>query len=267
MTDLKTMVRDYWDASPCGTHFNEMENTGLSETILDELSVDYFDAIADDRKKLEPFIESYAEPWLWIQEKVLEVGCGVGSDTVMFAKRRANITAIDLSPHSVAFAKQNIALHNLKADILVADAEQLPFPDETFDLVYSWGVLHHTPDIRKALGEIYRVLKPGGQICIMLYNKWSLVSVQMYLMFGLFKKQPFISLDELYSKYHESPGTKVFSKKEIKSLFDGWGHYWITTQQTPYDLRYGRNRYFPRKIWGIVPSQLGFFHIIKAEKI
>ncbi len=98
-------------------------------------------------------------------------------------------------------AKSNLKLHDYAGDIRVTDSESLPFKDNYFDFIYSWGVIHHTPNTQKAIDEIYRVLKPSGEICVMLYNRKSLVSLQMYIVFGLLRFKPFAKLDDLFSKY------------------------------------------------------------------
>jgi 2-polyprenyl-3-methyl-5-hydroxy-6-metoxy-1,4-benzoquinol methylase len=108
-------------------------------------------------------------------KRVLEIGCGMGCMASQWALQGADITAIDLNPVAIEKTTQRFELFELKGRIMEVDAETLPFPDATFDYVYSWGVIHHTPDIEKAAREMYRVLKPGGQIALMLYNRESIL--------------------------------------------------------------------------------------------
>jgi len=254
---LKDLVREYWNKEPCGTCANDVVGDKLA----------WFSDIANKRRSKEPFISRYAEPWRWNKKNILEVGCGVGSDLVMFAYCGANINAVDLSEKSVELAKSNLSLRNLVGDIRVADVEKLPYKDNYFDFIYSWGVLHHTPNTQKAINEIYRVLKPGGEICIMLYNRRSLVSLQMYLFFGLLRFRPFATLNDLYSKYHESPGTKVYTPKEIEIMFSEFSNINIFNQITCYDMRCGRDTYFPFFVSEfLIPQGWGFFNIIKGIK-
>jgi ubiquinone/menaquinone biosynthesis C-methylase UbiE len=256
--NLKEQVHDYWNRQPCETAIGDN---------YEEASLKYFDDIAFKRYERYPFIKKYAEPWNLRGKRVLEVGCGVGTDLVMFARDGADVTAIDLTERSVELAKRNLMLHCCTGDVRVADAEHLPFKDNYFDFVYSCGVLHHTTDTLKAISEIHRVLKPDHEACIMLYNKKSLVSVQMYIMFGLLRLRPFAKLDDLYSKYHESPGTKVYTEKEIMGIFVNWSDVRIYNQRTPYDLRYSRKKYLPVALGKfLVPKGLGFFNFIKAKK-
>jgi ubiquinone/menaquinone biosynthesis C-methylase UbiE len=109
-------------------------------------------------------------------KSVLEIGSGAGGHSALFAKHGARMTSMDITPERVQATKQKFDLMGASADgcvALNADAENLPFPDHSFDIVYSNGVLHHTPDTEKAIAEVLRVLKPGGQAIIMLYCKSS----------------------------------------------------------------------------------------------
>jgi len=102
----------------------------------------------------------------------------------------------------------------------VADAENLPFIGNSFDAVYSWGVIHHSPDTSKAVEEIYRVLKPGGIAKIMIYHKNSIIGFMLWNRYGLFRLKPFMSLEKIYANYLESPGTKAYSRLEARHLFE-----------------------------------------------
>jgi len=104
-------------------------------------------------------------------KKVLEVGCGIGTDLVQFAKAGAGVTGVDLSKTAVDLAKKNFSCYHVKGDIRVGNGEALDFPDDTFDVVYAHGVLQYTMDIQKMVNELHRVLKPGGQFIGMLYNR------------------------------------------------------------------------------------------------
>lgn len=253
---MKDLVREHWNKEPCGTCVNEINGDSLA----------WFSAISKKRRAKEPFIVKYAEPWRWNNKNILEIGCGVGSDLVMFAASGANVNAVDLSEKSVELSKNNLTLRKLTGDIRVADAENLPYKDNYFDFIYSWGVLHHTPDTQKAIDEAFRVLKPGGEICIMLYNRKSLVSLQMYFFFGLLRLRPFAKLNDLYSKYHESPGTKVYTPGEISLMFTKFAKINIFNQVTCYDLRCARNSFFPFILSEFVPKGIGFFNIVKGIK-
>lgn len=136
-------------------------------------------------------------------KKVLEIGCGLGTMLMNWAKTGADCTGIDLNPTSIHQTKKRFELNNLDADIQLADSRNLPFPKETFDYVYSWGVLHHSPDLDKSIAEFFRVLKPGGQFGIMLYNRRSFYQWYMtdYVEGFLHDERKFLSKLELCSRY------------------------------------------------------------------
>src|ERR1051325_1888346 len=166
MTDnaeLKDRVRDFWQQHPCGTKFTEAE-TG---------SLEFFKRIENHRYQKEWHIPAAANFASTRGLKVLEIGCGIGTDGAQFAKAGADYTGIDLTPAAIELARRRFALSGLPGEFRVSDAEDLDFPNDSFDVVYSHGVLHHTPDIEAAVGEIHRVLKPGGRAMVMLYHRGS----------------------------------------------------------------------------------------------
>jgi ubiquinone/menaquinone biosynthesis C-methylase UbiE len=153
----------------------------------------------------EPYISPLLEE-MNSTKKILEVGCGLGIDTYWLYKYYNNITAVDLSQSNVDRVKKIVP----NGKILCADAENLPFVDNSFDIYYSFGVLHHTPDTQKAINEARRVLRPGGKCIIMLYHKgyaW------WYLKW--FKGGNM-------NLYDNTPLTKMFSKEEVKQMFKDW---------------------------------------------
>lgn len=159
--ELKTRVHDFWEANPCGTRFAEGE-IGTRE---------FFNALERHRYQTEWHIPSVVNFPRWRDSDVLEVGCGLGTDAINFARRGARYTGVDLTAASVELVRRRFELEGLTANLRVADAEALPFADASFDLVYSHGVLHHTPDTQRAINEVHRVLKPGGAAMVMLYHK------------------------------------------------------------------------------------------------
>lgn len=104
---------------------------------------------------------------------VLEIGCGMGCMAMNWSRQGAQLTAIDLNPVAVQQTRRRFELFDVKGDVREADAGRLPFADATFDYVYSWGVLHHSPDLQASIAEVLRVLKPGGRAGVMLYNRES----------------------------------------------------------------------------------------------
>lgn len=161
--EMKERVRAFWQAHPCGTKFSEAE-MGTRE---------FFERVEQHRYEKEWHIPAAAGFAGARGLKVLEIGCGLGTDGAQFAKAGAVYTGVDLTEVSIVLARKKFELTGLPGEFRVADAEKLDFPGESFDLVYSHGVLHHTPDIEAAVHEIHRVLKPGGRAIVMLYHRGS----------------------------------------------------------------------------------------------
>jgi len=156
-------VRRYWNSNVIGLEVTDKE-PGTPE-FFDELET-YYD-------------EKYAEQAPLARHKdfsgckLLEVGCGWGRDLIQYARGGAQVTGVDLTEAGASLARKYLAHRKLPGEVKVASAEDLPFDDNSFDVVVSIGVLMCTPNIDKAIGEIYRVLKPGGTSVQMLYHTWS----------------------------------------------------------------------------------------------
>src|ERR671931_284854 len=121
-------VHDYWQARPCGSSLTQAEPG----------SKEFFDEIEEARYRLEPFIPDFAEFERWRGQCVLEIGVGLGTDFVRFARAGARLSGVDLTEASIELVRRRLALEGLAADLGVADAEALPYADKSFDLVYSW---------------------------------------------------------------------------------------------------------------------------------
>src|SRR5262245_1079416 len=147
--ELKALVKSHWEREPCGTR-------GASTDDRRE----FFKQVERERYELEPYIPSFAQFELGRGKRVLEVGVGAGTDFVRWVRAGAAATGIDLTEHAIALVGERLQLEGLSAELKVADAEHLPFDSSTFDIVYSYGVIHHTPNTIKEVREIHRVLKP-----------------------------------------------------------------------------------------------------------
>ena len=167
MNEDKASVQQYWDARPCG--FGESKAADTASVLLAHSRLRY---------EREPEIPGFAEFGRWKGRRVLEIGVGIGADYVQFRRAGAIAIGMDLSSQSLRLARQNLAINGLAGDLSNSDAESLPFAADAFDLVYSWGVLHHTPNMEAALDEVHRVLRPSGECRIMLYHRQSLVALQ-----------------------------------------------------------------------------------------
>ncbi|MBI4333642.1 MAG: class I SAM-dependent methyltransferase [Chloroflexi bacterium] len=211
--EAKKRVQEYWDHEPCDTWYGRPFAEG---------GLEFFEHIEDNRYRGQGFIHSFAQFTRWRGKRVLEVGCGCGTDLIQFARAGAEVYGIDLSERSVELTRKRLQLYGLQAEVAQGDAEGLLFPADYFDLVYSWGVMHHSPDLTKEVAEIFRVLKPGGRLKVMVYHRRSLRSIQLYLKYGLLRARPFVSLSKLISEHQENPGTKALTVREVKQLFSAF---------------------------------------------
>ncbi len=158
---LKERVRAFWQANPCGTKFADAP-PGTRR---------FFELVEQHRYEKEWHIPQAADFAGTRGLKVLEIGCGLGTDGAQFARAGADYTGIDLTEAAIELAKKRFELFGLPGTFRTADAEYLDFDNDSFDLIYSHGVLHHTPDPARAVKEIHRVLRPGGRAIVMLYHR------------------------------------------------------------------------------------------------
>lgn len=156
-------VEEFWNTEACGTHFVKDSR--------DER--DFYERFREHRYRTEwhiPHLVPFAEAR---GKKVLEIGVGNGADGAMFANNGADYTGVDLTEAALAATRRHFEVLGLSGNFEQANAENLRFPDASFDIVYSHGVLHHTPNTQRAIDEVHRVLKPGGRAIVMLYHKRS----------------------------------------------------------------------------------------------
>lgn len=160
-TNLKERVRAFWQANPCGVKFADAA-PGTRR---------FYELVEAHRYTKEWHIPIAADFANTRGLKVLEIGCGLGTDGAQFVEAGADYTGVDLTEAAVDLARQRFELFELAGKFQTADAESLDFADDSFDLVYSHGVLHHTPDTQQAIDEVHRVLRPGGRAVVMLYHR------------------------------------------------------------------------------------------------
>lgn len=206
-----------WDADPCG-----------ADWVSQFASPEFFTRVEQER------YGTYA-PWLkdaigferYKGKRVLEVGFGLGTDLMSFARAGAECFGIDLTPAHVAATSRRLRLGTLPVRLGLADAELLPFKSNSFDAVYSFGVLHHTPDTQRAIHEIHRVLQPGGEAVVGLYHRDSLffwcscVLIGGILRGGFFREGYRKTLSRIERREHSDaiPLVKVYSRRGARRLF------------------------------------------------
>ena len=154
---------EYWTSNQPGFKFAQAR-PGTPE---------FFAEVQEHRYALEPHIREMARFELWAGKDVLDVGCGIATDGVQFARAGARYVGVDASPTAVELAHRRFALEDLEGSIIEGSATALPFEENTFDLVWSHGVIHHIEDTEAAAAEFHRVLRPGGVAIVMLYHRRS----------------------------------------------------------------------------------------------
>lgn len=252
----KLRVRDFWEENPCGARDVDPEAG----------TPGFFEAMERSRYKADDFMPEMIRFERARGLSVLEVGCGIGTDLVQFAKHGAAVVGVDLTIAGARLAHANLSANRQPGSTLVADGEALPLGSNSFDLVYSWGVIHHTPDTERAALEMVRVAKPGGRVIVMVYNRRSLFALQAWIVYGLLRGKPRQSPSQVISQHLESPGTKAFVKSELLALFPGIRVDRLRTVVTRWDLRLGRRRFLPAVLRGAVPSRLGWFMVLEGTK-
>ena len=212
-TTLKEKVRDFWDASSCGEIYAQGDSAR-----------EQYRAQAETRFALEPYIIPFADFPSGAGRDVLEIGVGMGADHVEWARAHPrSLSGIDITPRAIAHTQARLQLLGLDSLLEVADAESLPFPDNSFDIVYSWGVLHHSPHTAMAISEVHRVLRPGGTAKIMIYNRRSMVALMLWLRYALLAGKPWRTFGEIYAEHFESPGTQGFTVEETRAMCREFG--------------------------------------------
>lgn len=204
---------------------------------------------------------------------------GLGADHQRFAESGAELYGIDLTDRAVEHTRRRLADFQLASKLGVGDAERLGFPDNFFDVVFSWGVLHHTPDTQRAVAEVHRVLKRGGTAKVMIYHKWSLVGYMLWLRYALLVLRPWRTLAYIYSRYLESPGTKAYSIAEARGLFSAFRGVSIRIVLTHGDLLESgagqrhqgavlalARRIWPRALLRRLLKRHGLFMLVEAKK-
>lgn len=271
-TDIKQAVKAHWEQEPCESRAGKSKDDRRR----------FFEEIDAFRYAFSPFVVGFAKFPEGSGKKVLEVGLGSGSDFMRWARSGAQLYGVDLTEASVALIRERLELEGIKADVRVGDAENLPFANDFFDIVYSFGVIHHTPDTEKAARELYRVCAPGGVIRIMIYHLWGLTWVYQYVLFGVLKGKPFRSRREIAFYHNESLGTKLYTKAEARKLFPPSAAVTITTVvdagdtlNFPLSERYKNSLilkiafkifFFVKYLRPVIPSFFGTSMLIEVEK-
>ena len=240
LAEEKVRAREQWGQDPCGAEYDREHELGTRE---------FFDQI-------EQYRYSEYAPWMpqlmgfdqFRGARLLEIGCGMGTDLLQFARGGARCVGIDLTPRSVEITRHRFALYDTRGAFMIADGEHLPFASESFDVVYSNGVLHHTPDTAGAIREVQRVLRPGGTAKVMLYHRnsltyWFEIVLRRGLLGGEFLRgrsaEEIMSRVIEFSDHDARPLVKVYSRKQARALFSQFRDVKVDVEQlTREELRF-----------------------------
>ncbi len=271
--DIKRRTIEHWSTVPIGT-----QTTGFSSSEV-RFTKEYFEEHARFRYEVyAPWLRAVAGFDQHRGQKILEVGCGMGTDLLEFARNGADVTGLDLTPRHLELARRRFELFGHQGRFVAGDAEQLPFPDNTFDFVFSNGVLHHTPDTQKAVDETCRVLKPGSTALIILYHRHSLAYYGGILLKSGTKrfaghilrgKNPFrFSLRRVLSAStdgEENPLTKVYSRREGIRLMRNFR----SVQTEVWHLNRGDfplSGVFPASLLSKLSRRVGWYLVLRGRK-
>ena len=232
LAEDKQHARRQWTRDPCGAKYGAKYQFA-TRAFFDEVERHRYQEYAPWMPRLMGFNDFKGA-------RLLEIGCGMGTDLLQFARGGAHCTGVDLTPRSIEISRLHFDLYRMRADFVLTDAERLPFAAESFDVVYSNGVLHHTPETAAAIREVHRILRPKGVAKVMLYHRrslyyWSEIILHSGLLRGHFLRGH--SPAEIMSRYVEyseqdaRPLVKVYSRREARSLFADFGEVEIEVEQ------------------------------------
>jgi ubiquinone/menaquinone biosynthesis C-methylase UbiE len=263
MSSVSKEMRDFYTNLPSGLEDTQAQSLPFTSQ--------WFEETREYRYKVQPFHFEICEFWRWRERYVLEIGVGMGVDHCEFAKNGAKMTGIDITPRHIEITKKRLEFYNLKSNLIVADAVKLPFDDESFDLVYSFGVLFLTSDICQAISEIYRVLKPGGEVIVMLYHKNSAkyyLKTVLYdgMVWGDLWNRSLRTLLNWSTDGYAYPQNGFFTQKEAKRLFHGFTDvntsiYHLKREHIPLV-----GAHLPQEIIDFYAKYFGLFLVIRGKK-
>jgi ubiquinone/menaquinone biosynthesis C-methylase UbiE len=204
--DLKAEVRRFWDSVSCGGVYAE-----------DLSAQKQFRKQAEARCRVETYIHNLARFEEGVSQEVLGIGVGMAADHLEWARSRPRrLAGIDLTPRAVPWTARQLV--TCEFELEEGDLESLAFVDNSFDIVYSWGVIHHSPDTSAAFREAHRVFWPGGTLRAMIYRRSSIVGLMLRARYGLSTGYPDRSLTNVYARHLESRGTKGYALPETRRL-------------------------------------------------
>ena len=248
-------VYKFWNDRPCNIkHSNKQIGTK-----------EYFEDVTKRKYLVESHIINFADFAKYNSKDVLEIGCGIGTAAQSFAENGANYIGIDISDYSIELAKKRFEVFNLAGKFMTGNIELINNIDnKQFDLIYSFGVLHHTPDINKAIRNIYLMLKPGGEFKLMLYAKNSLKYFEITDGLDQFEAQSGVPIANVYTNDEAKELLKDFNNIKIEQE-----HIFSYKIDEYKKYQYVKKDYFesmPQEMFRCMEKNLGWHLCITCNK-
>lgn len=262
--DWKKEAQKQWNKTPCGEISGNKKN------------IDYFLSVEHHRyEEYARWIKPFFQFSKYGGKKILEIGYGQGTDLCQFALAGAECFGVDITEEHFILAKRNLKLRGLQANLFLADASKLPFANESFDVVYSFGVLHHTPDINQCISESYRVLQPGGKFLVTLYHKNSAFYLfSVLLVKGLFKgmlrklgyKGLLSTIEKGADGVHIKPLVKLYTPSEVRNMLIDFRNVSLSVKHLERSHFSFLGRFIPSFILPLLEKKIGWYIIAEAVK-
>jgi ubiquinone/menaquinone biosynthesis C-methylase UbiE len=247
-------VRAYWEPEPCGT----------SRAVVGDLpgrTREWFEEVERFRYEAEPFIHSVAQFTRHSGKTILEIGVGAGTDHLQWARAGCRCFGVDLTDSAIETTRTRLSLYGFSSELQRIDAEELPYRAESFDVVYSWGVIHHSARPERIVSEIHRVLRPGGVFIGMMYSRRSVTALRFWVRFALLGGRPWRTIRDVMATHVESAGTKAYTIRELRQLFSAFRTFSARPMITVADTAD-----WPRWISQFFPDAWGWFIALRAER-
>ncbi len=265
-----TEVQKFWNTRPCNIRHSD-KAIGTEE---------YFNEVEQRKYFVEPHIPAFADFAKWHGKRVLEIGCGIGTEAINFARNGALLTIVELSEESLALTKQRFAVYGLDAQFILGNAEELDTllqPDQKFDLIWSFGVIHHSPHPENILKQCNQFIANDGEVRMMVYAKLS------YKVLNMMKESDiwdFGTLDTLIATHSEAqtgcPITYSYTLEGTRRLFSDFdivdihkAHIFSWDIPSYKNYRYEKDTPFKNisaELFQELESELGWHILIKAHK-